>query len=87
MHPEVVEKDLPGLPANIQSRILDAIGERLGLAPDRYGKPLSSGLKGYRRLRVGDYRIIYRVQGSDVIVLVVGHRKEVYEAGLWRRED
>ncbi len=42
----------------------------------------SKQLKGIaaRRLRVGDYRILYSVEGSKLIVLVlaVGHRKDVY---------
>ena len=43
-----------------------------------YGQPLRRGLKGYRKLRVGDYRIIYRVEGEYVVILKIGHRKEVY---------
>ena len=30
------------------------------------------------KLRVGDYRVIYRVQADKIIVLKIGHRKEVY---------
>jgi len=86
LHREVVKNDLARLPANIQSRILDAIETRLAAAPDRLGKPLTSGLGGYRRLRVGDYRVIYKVTGNNVIVLTVGHRKEVYETAVKGRE-
>jgi len=66
LHREVVSDDLAGLPANIHSRILDAIETRLAAAPDRLGKPLTSGLGGYRRLRVGDYRVIYVGRGSGI---------------------
>ena len=43
-------------------------------------KALQGGQKGYLRLRVGDYRVIYRVEDDRLIVLVVavGHRREVY---------
>jgi len=43
-------------------------------------KALQGGQKGYLRLRVGDYRVIYRVQDDRLLVLVVavGHRREVY---------
>ena len=36
---------------------------------------------GFRRLRVGNYRVIYRVQAERVTVLVIriGHRSQVYE--------
>lgn len=32
-----------------------------------------------RRLRVGDYRVIYRVDGDELTVHTVGHRKDVYD--------
>jgi len=32
-----------------------------------------------RRLRVGDYRVIYQVDGTDLTVHAVGHRKDVYD--------
>ena len=37
--------------------------------------------KGYLRLRVGDFRVIYRIEDDRLIVLVVaiGHRREVYQ--------
>lgn len=45
-----------------------------------FGKPLRYSLKGARRLRVGDYRVIYTIEPSDVILIVkIGHRREVYE--------
>ncbi|MFV2088809.1 type II toxin-antitoxin system RelE family toxin [Micromonospora sp. LOL_021] len=31
-----------------------------------------------RRLRVGDYRVLYRIDGDDLIIHAVGHRKDVY---------
>jgi mRNA-degrading endonuclease RelE of RelBE toxin-antitoxin system len=42
------------------------------------GKPLSHDLAGLRSLRTSDYRIIYRVRGGVLVVLVVavGHRRE-----------
>ena len=43
--------------------------------------PQSKLLEGYaplRRLRSGDYRIIYQIQGQTVLILKIGHRKEVY---------
>jgi len=48
--------------------------------PLRYGKPLRFSLKGHRRLRVGDWRIVYRIDEKDqkVIVLIICHRKDVY---------
>lgn len=40
---------------------------------------LSGPLKGYYKLRVGDFRVIYSVQKQLVIVEAVRHRREVYK--------
>ena len=49
--------------------------------PISFGKPLKYSLKGYRRLRVSDYRVVYRIepQNHTVIIIAIKHRKEVYE--------
>lgn len=69
------------LPKSIQKILGNAIRERLETDPISYGKPLRKNLKGYRRLRVGKYRIIYKinVKNMKVIISVVDHRKDVYE--------
>ncbi len=43
------------------------------------GKPLAGPLRGIRSLRIGDYRILYEVARSTVIVLTTNHRREVYK--------
>ncbi|MBI2027440.1 MAG: type II toxin-antitoxin system RelE/ParE family toxin [Deltaproteobacteria bacterium] len=45
------------------------------------GKPLRYSVIGHRRIRVGDCRIVYRVDGKSktVIIGIIKHRKEVYE--------
>ncbi len=39
------------------------------------------GIEDYYRIRVGDYRIVYAVERERLLVIVVtvGHRKDVYE--------
>ncbi len=48
--------------------------------PRQLGKPLRGEKNGLWRYRVGDYRIICDIRDSDkvVVVLALGHRKEVY---------
>ncbi|MCX5712677.1 MAG: type II toxin-antitoxin system RelE/ParE family toxin [Candidatus Omnitrophica bacterium] len=77
-HPDVLKRDLPKIPNNIKEVIRRAIEERLQLDPFAYGEPLRQSLKGHRKLRVGDYRVIYRINGASILVLKIGHRKEVY---------
>jgi mRNA interferase RelE/StbE len=48
------------------------------VAPHEYGEPLRKTLKGYWKLRVGDYRVVFRVDGDEILILGICHRKEVY---------
>ena len=63
----------------IWARIGRAIDGRLTTAPERYGEALAGSLRGYRKLRVGDYRVIFAVVGSDVRILAILHRRDVYD--------
>ena len=53
--------------------------EKLTENPETFGKPLRRSLKGYWKLRVGDYRIIFKIQGKTVKIMIIGHRSTVYE--------
>jgi mRNA interferase RelE/StbE len=48
--------------------------------PLSYSAPLRKSLKGYRKLRVGDHRVIFRLDKTMIKVLIIGHRKDVYES-------
>lgn len=78
-HHLVVQDDIPRLSREWKEKIRRAIEERLGTKPDLYGKPLRRSLKGYRKLRVGDYRVIFRIERETVKVLIIGHRSAVYD--------
>lgn len=77
----VVTEDIPNLPKSMRTLIKRAIEERLAVDPVGLGKPLRYSLKGHRRLRVGDYRIVYRIDSDrqTVVIVVIKHRKDVYE--------
>ena len=72
------EDDLRRVPRNMSGRILDAIVERLGSAPNRYGQRLRQSLRGHWKMRVGDYRVVYEIVGRTVRVYGVMHRRDVY---------
>jgi len=78
-HPDIKKEDLPKIPNNIRDRIKRAIEKRLLKEPLKYGEPLKRSLQGYRKLRVGDYRVIYKMEKDNIIILKIGHRKEVYD--------
>lgn len=90
-HPDVTA-DLEGLGRSEAARIMRVIDERIRQGePDKIGKPLYGSLAGYRRLRTGNMRIVYRVIADriEVLVLAVGMRRklEVYlKAGRRSKE-
>ena len=75
-----VKDDIRGLPKSVKIKLKKAIEKKLTVKPIEFGKPLQYSLKGLRRLRVWDHRIIFKIDEGHKIVLVVkiGHRKEVY---------
>lgn len=77
----VVDDDIPDLSTSAKKLIQKAIEERLMVDPIGFGKPLRYSLKGHRRLRVSDYRVVYRIESDNhtVIIIAIKHRKDVYE--------
>lgn len=64
----------------VVARRIFAATELLALNPR---PPKSKGLRGFDelfRIRVGDYRVVYRIRETQLIVTVitVGHRKDIY---------
>lgn len=72
-------KELGKLPRADRKRVRDALEHvaadpaiRLPFVTEMAGQP------GLWRLRKGDWRAIYRIEGNDVVVLIVAHRREAY---------
>ena len=78
-HPDVAEKDLPRISVDVRKKIRKSIETRLTSTPGEFGEPLRRTLKGYWKLRVGDYRVIYKITGKTVVIFRIGHRREVYQ--------
>ena len=67
---------LKALDRAVQIQILRQIK---GLEKSPYvGKPLRGVWKGIYSLRIGDYRLLYKIADERVFLLTVGHRKAVY---------
>lgn len=47
--------------------------------PLRFAEGLTNSELGEYRFRVGDYRVIFDVEGEKIVVLAVGHRREIYK--------
>jgi len=85
-HPKVKTDDIPRLGHDIALRIKNAIEQRLMVDPLRFGFFLHGSLHGYRKLRVGDWRVIYRIVGDEIRIIAIGHRRDniVYKKALSR---
>lgn len=68
-HPDVKSIDIPLLDAKVRTRIKNAIESRLMTAPHLYGEPLRKTLHGYWKLRVGNYRVVFKIVDEEVWVL------------------
>lgn len=76
-------KQLRKLDKKLQSKILKYLSERIATAnhPRDFGKSLQYDRYGLWRYRVNDARIICQIRDEEFLILVlrVGHRKNVYE--------
>jgi mRNA interferase RelE/StbE len=77
--PTAVLKQMKAMPKADQARIIDAreqvaenLTERMPFVTEMIGEP------GVWRLRKGDWRAIFVIDGADVVVTRVGNRREVY---------
>lgn len=73
-------KEIKKLDPDVKAQIIDAIDDLRRDPRPPNSKPLRGELKGYWRLRSGDYRIIYQIKDEKLQVIVVraAHRKDVY---------
>jgi mRNA interferase RelE/StbE len=69
-------KDLQGLPANLQIRILEKVEL---MQEDLQGdvKRLTNFTPEYR-LRVGNYRMLFEVEAETIVIYRIKHRREAY---------
>jgi mRNA interferase RelE/StbE len=77
----VIKEHIPKLSTTAKKQIQKAIEAKLTQSPLIFGKPMQYSYKGHRRLRVSDYRVIYRIEEEQktVYVVAIGHRKDVYD--------
>lgn len=65
-HLAVADEDIPRMPAKLRLRVAAAVERRLTEAPECVGTPLRGTLKGYWKLGIGDYRVVYTIGGREV---------------------
>ena len=73
-----VGRDLARLGKREARQLLDKIEKELRTQPERY-PALKGPFAGLRKMRMGDYRVVYAILGEDVLILRIGHRRDVYK--------
>ncbi len=74
----VIKKDFKKIDTTGQQRIIKTIRKKSTIKPKEFGNPLAGDLKGYWKLRIGEYRVIYEIEEEKVLVYVilVGYRRD-----------
>jgi len=73
-----IRKDLKKIDKKELLKILDEI-ENILKSKSLKGKELKGEYTGLFSYRIGNYRVIYAILGSTVLVLRISHRKDVYK--------
>jgi mRNA interferase RelE/StbE len=74
------KKELQKLDRHVQKIILAYCREKISKDPKTLGKALTGDLAGLWRFRVGNYRLVCKLEDEKICVLVLrlGHRKSIY---------
>ena len=71
-------KDIQRLDPNIKERIGKNL-LRYEKEPLKHAERLKQSVLGSYRFRIGNYRIIFDIEGDEIVILRVGHRREIYK--------
>ena len=77
VYTERAAKDIQRLNLPIRERVRKAL-IRYENDPLRYAEGLRQSTLGSYRFRIGDYRVVFDLEGEEIVILMVGHRREIY---------
>jgi mRNA interferase RelE/StbE len=81
----ISKQNLRKIDSSILKEIKRQIEKKLTHRPEAFGKPLQDSLVGYRRLRIGSFRVIYKIEDTVVKIVFIGKKPRVYEEYLKHR--
>jgi len=81
----ISSKKLKKISKDILREIKNNIENKLTTSPEIFGKPLQKSLKGYRRMRVKNFRIIFKIKESTVNIVFIGKKPDVYSRFLRKK--
>jgi len=70
-------RDIGGLEESVKKRIGKSLKRYAG-EPLKYASKLTDPALGTYRFRIGDYRVIFDIEDEEIVVLRVGHRRDIY---------
>ncbi len=75
----IAEKQLRKLPKIDQIAIANKIRSIKNISSEVFGEEKLSNYKNIFRVRIGNYRIIYRKKIKEIYIILLGHRKYIYQ--------
>ena len=77
------DKQLKKLAKSVQRLIIEKI-KKLDIFQSNNNVKKLIGTSDLYRLRVGDYRVVYQIRKQELVVLIlkVGHRKDIYKGNM-----
>jgi mRNA interferase RelE/StbE len=70
-------RDISGLEPQVKDRIKETL-EKYRRDPLSYARKMVARSLGTYRFRIGDYRVIFDLEDDDIVILRIGHRREIY---------
>ena len=70
-------RDIDALDTSVKQRIGKTL-LRYESDPLLHAEPLKQSELGSYRFRIGDYRVVFDIEGDEIVVLRVGHRRDIY---------
>ena len=70
-------RDIDTLDTSIKRRIGKTL-LRNESDPLQHAEPLKQSELGSYRFRIGDYRVVFDIEGDEIVILRVGHRRDIY---------
>jgi len=71
-------KDLKAIDKPVQIRISEKLKEYTE-EPFKHARKLINPKIGTYRFKIGDYRVIFDIDGENIVVLRIGHRRSIYQ--------
>lgn len=84
LYEKAVKKDIKKINKPDADRIRAAIEQKLAENPEIYGEHLKGELGNYWKLRVGAYRVVFKIDNDVITILAIMHRSEIYKKVIGR---